>query len=145
MDSRDGWDRDADARTDRGHAPREFIPIRNIGQCAASPRPRGSFLERVTVRSRISGVREAARPETKPPTPGAEVYGPEPAVYPSEAPSNAFEPAGDRPSNVVGAVLLHEVETSDDDAVLIREAARQCLDSARDEYTGPRVDKELRQ
>jgi hypothetical protein len=40
---------------------------------------------------------------------------------------------------------LHEVETSDDDAVLIREAARQSPDSARDEYTGLTVDKELRQ
>jgi hypothetical protein len=39
---------------------------------------------------------------------------------------------------------LHEVETSDDDAVLIREAACQSPDSARDEYTGLRVDKELR-
>ena len=43
------------------------------------------------------------------------------------------------------AVLLHEVETSDDDPVLIREAARQSPDSARDEYTGFTVDKELRQ
>jgi hypothetical protein len=69
----------------------------------------------------------------------------EPLVQPSKGPSNAFEPAGDRPSNLVGAVLLHEVETPDDDAVLIREAARQSPDSARDEYTGLRVDKELRQ
>jgi hypothetical protein len=60
-------------------------------------------------------------------------------------PSNAFKPAGDRLSNLVGTVLLHEVETPDDDAVLIREAARQSPDSARDEYTGLRVDKELRQ
>src|SRR5690242_641416 len=37
-------------------------------------------------------------------------------------PSNSFEPAGDRLSNLVGTVLLHEVETSDDDVVLIREA-----------------------
>ena len=43
---------------------------------------------------------------------------------PSKGPSNVFEPVGDRPSNLVGTVLLHEVETSDDDAVLIREAAR---------------------
>jgi hypothetical protein len=57
--------------------------------------------------------------------------------------SNWFEPAGDRPSNLVGTVLLHEVETSDDDAVLVREAARQSPDSARDEYTGLRVNKEL--
>jgi hypothetical protein len=56
-----------------------------------------------------------------------------------------FEPAGDRPTNLVGTVLLHEVETSDDDAVLVREAARQFPDSACDEYTGLRVDKELRQ
>jgi hypothetical protein len=42
----------------------------------------------------------------------------------SKGPSNAFEPAGDRLSNLVGTVLLHEVGTSDDDAVLIREAAR---------------------
>ena len=68
----------------------------------------------------------------------------EPLGQPSKGPSNAFEPAGDRPSNLVGTVLLHEVETSDD-AVLIREAARQSPDSARDEYTGLRVDKELRQ
>src|SRR5689334_17378122 len=40
-------------------------------------------------------------------------------------PSNAFEPADDRLSNLVGTVLLHEVETPDDDAVLVREAARQ--------------------
>jgi hypothetical protein len=33
---------------------------------------------------------------------------------PSKGPSNAFEPAGDRPSNLGGTVLLHEVETSDD-------------------------------
>src|SRR5260370_27340165 len=56
-----------------------------------------------------------------------------------------FVRAGDRPSNLVGTVLLHEVETSDDDAIVIREAARQFPDSARDEYTGLRVDKELRQ
>src|SRR5260370_36262177 len=54
-----------------------------------------------------------------------------------------FVRAGDRPSNLVGSVLLHEMETSDDDAVLIREAARQSPDSARDEYTGLRVNKEL--
>jgi hypothetical protein len=45
-------------------------------------------------------------------------------------PSNAFEPADDRLSNLVGTVLLHEVETPDDDAVLVREAARQSPDSA---------------
>src|SRR6266852_9741839 len=63
----------------------------------------------------------------------------------SATPSYSFEPASDRPSNLVGSVLLHEVETSDDDAVLIREAARQSSDSARDEHTGLRVNKELRQ
>jgi hypothetical protein len=57
--------------------------------------------------------------------------------------ANSFESAGDRPSDLVGSVLLHEVETSDDDAVLISEAARQSPDSARDEYTGLRVNKEL--
>ncbi len=62
-----------------------------------------------------------------------------------KGPSNAFEPAGDRPSNLVGTVLLHEVETFDDHVMLIREAARQSPDSARDEYTGLRVYKELRQ
>jgi hypothetical protein len=62
-----------------------------------------------------------------------------------KGPSNAFEPAGDRPSNLVGTVLLHEVETSDDDVVLIMETARQSPDSARDEYTGLRAYKELRQ
>jgi hypothetical protein len=41
----------------------------------------------------------------------------------SKGPSNAFEPGGDRLSNLVGTVLLHEVGTSDD-AVLIREAGR---------------------
>jgi hypothetical protein len=60
-------------------------------------------------------------------------------------PSNSFEPAGDRPSDLVGTVLLQEVEAFDDDAVLVREAARQFLDSAPDEYTGLRVDKQLRQ
>jgi DNA-binding MarR family transcriptional regulator len=45
-------------------------------------------------------------------------------------PSNAFEPASDRLSNLVETVLLHEVETPDDDAVLIREAAGQSPDSA---------------
>jgi hypothetical protein len=60
----------------------------------------------------------------------------EPLGQPSKGPSNAFEPAGDRLSNLVGTVLLHEVETPDDDAVLIKEAARQSPDSARDEYTG---------
>src|SRR5258708_35755911 len=39
---------------------------------------------------------------------------------------------------------MHEVETSDDGAVLIREAACQSADSAGDEYPGLRVDKELR-
>jgi len=58
--------------------------------------------------------------------------------------SNPFEPASDCLSNLIGTVLLHEVETRDDDAVLIREAARQSPDSARDEYAGLRVDKELR-
>ncbi len=62
---------------------------------------------------------------------------------PSKGSSNSFEPAGDRPSNLVGSVLLHEVQTSGDDAALIREAARQSPDSARDEYTGLRVNKEL--
>ena len=38
---------------------------------------------------------------------------------PSEGSSNSFEPAGDRPSNLVGTVLLHEVKTSDDNVVLI--------------------------
>ena len=42
---------------------------------------------------------------------------------PSKGPSNEFEPAGDRMSNLVGMVLLHEVETSDNHAVLIGEAA----------------------
>ena len=56
-----------------------------------------------------------------------------------ECRSHLFEPAGDRPSDLVGTVLLHEVEASDDDAVLIREAARQSPDSAHDEYTGLRV------
>src|SRR5690349_2967004 len=66
------------------------------------------------------------------------------AAWPAEqGPSDEFEPAGDRASNLVGTVLLHEVETSDDDAVLIREAASKPSDSARDEYTGLRVDKEL--
>ena len=69
----------------------------------------------------------------------------EPLGQPSKGASNAFEPAGDRPSNLVGTVLLHEVETSDDDAVLVREAARQSPDSARDEYAGLRVDEQLRQ
>jgi hypothetical protein len=35
-------------------------------------------------------------------------------------PSNVFKPAGDRLSNLVGTVLLHEVENPDDDAVLIK-------------------------
>src|SRR5260370_38262251 len=61
----------------------------------------------------------------------------------SKGSSNSFEPGGDHASNLVGSVLLHEVETSDDDAVLIREASRQSPDSARDEYTGLRVNKEL--
>jgi hypothetical protein len=38
---------------------------------------------------------------------------------PSKGSSNSFEPAGDRPSNLVGTVLLHEVKTSDDNVVLI--------------------------
>ena len=59
--------------------------------------------------------------------------------------SNSFEPAGDCPSNLLGTVLLEEVETSDDEVVLIRESARQSPDSARNEYTGLGVDKELRQ
>jgi hypothetical protein len=50
-----------------------------------------------------------------------------------------------RPSNLVGTVLLHEVEAFNDYVMLIREAARQSPDSARDEYTGPRAYKELRQ
>ena len=69
----------------------------------------------------------------------------EPLSQPSKGPSNSFEPAGNRPSNLVGTVLLHEVETSDDNTVLVRKAARQSPDSARDEYTGLHVDKELRQ
>src|SRR5215471_8622086 len=64
---------------------------------------------------------------------------------PSKGPSNSFEPAGDRPSNLVRTVFLHEMETSGDNVVLIREAARQSPDSARDKYTGLPVDKELRQ
>jgi hypothetical protein len=59
--------------------------------------------------------------------------------------SNAFEPAPDRLSNLGGTILLHEVEAPNDDTLLIREGARQCPDAARDEYTGLRVDKELRQ
>ena len=59
--------------------------------------------------------------------------------------SDSSEPAGDRPSDLVGTVLLHEVETFDDDAVLVREAAGQSLDPARDEYAGLRIDKQLRQ
>ena len=43
---------------------------------------------------------------------------------PSKGPSNAFEPADDHPSNLVGTVLLHEVETSDDHVMLIREVVR---------------------
>jgi DNA invertase Pin-like site-specific DNA recombinase len=39
------------------------------------------------------------------------VFDAEPPGWPSEGPSNPFEPAGDRPSDLVGAVLLHEVET----------------------------------
>ena len=62
------------------------------------------------------------------------------SVSADQGPSNAFEPAGDRRSNLVGTVLLHEVETSDDDAMLFREAARQSPDSARDEYTELRVE-----
>jgi hypothetical protein len=58
----------------------------------------------------------------------------------SKGSSNSFEPAGDRASNLVGTVFLHEVETSDDDALLVREAARQSPDSARNEHTGLRVD-----
>jgi hypothetical protein len=69
----------------------------------------------------------------------------EPLGHLSQGPSNSFEPAGDRPSNLVGTVLLHEVEASDDDVVLVREAVCYSPDSARDEYTGLRVDKELRQ
>jgi hypothetical protein len=38
--------------------------------------------------------------------------------------SNAFEPASDCLSNLIGTVLLNEVETRDDDAMLIKEAAR---------------------
>jgi hypothetical protein len=52
---------------------------------------------------------------------------PEALGQPSKGPSNAFEPAGDCPSNLVRTILWHEVETSDDDAVLVREAARQAL------------------
>ena len=56
----------------------------------------------------------------------------------SKGSSNSFEPTGDRPSNLVGTVLLHEVETFDDQVVLIREASER---SARVE--GPLPTKRL--
>ena len=56
-----------------------------------------------------------------------------------------MEPAGDRPSDLVGVVLLHEVETFDDDVVLVGEAARQAPDPTGDEHAGLSVDKELPQ
>lgn len=75
---------------------------------------------------------------------GRLVFDAEPPGRPSEGPSNPLEPAGDRPSDLVGAVLLHEVETFDDDVVLVGEAARQAPDPTGDEHAGLRVDKELR-
>ena len=68
----------------------------------------------------------------------------EPPGRPSEGPSNPLEPARDRPSDLVGTVLLQELETFDDDVVLVGEAARQAPDPTRDEHAGLRVDKELR-
>jgi hypothetical protein len=58
---------------------------------------------------------------------------------PSKGPSNSFEPASDRPFNLVETVLLHKVETSDDHVVLIREAARQSPDSARDDSLAEKI------
>ena len=46
------------------------------------------------------------------------------SLFLSATPSNSFEPASDGPSNLVGTVLLHEVETSHDDTALIRKVAR---------------------
>jgi hypothetical protein len=47
------------------------------------------------------------------------------AAWPAEQkPSNSLEPAGDRPSDLVGTALLHEVEASDHDGLLVSEAAR---------------------
>ena len=42
----------------------------------------------------------------------------EPPGRPGYGPSDSLQPAGDRPSDLIGTVLLHEVQTSDDDAVL---------------------------
>ena len=42
-------------------------------------------------------------------------------------------------------VLLKEVETFDDDAVLVRKAVRQIFDPARDEYAGLCSNEELHQ
>ena len=55
------------------------------------------------------------------------------------------QPVGNRASNLIGAILLHEVKTFDDDAVLVWEAAGQFPDPACDEHAGIRIEKELRQ
>src|SRR5215469_5288972 len=69
----------------------------------------------------------------------------EPPGPPGNGLSDSFEPSGDRPPDLAGTVFLREVETCDDDAVLVGEAARHPPDPARDEYAGLRVDEELRQ